>query len=76
MPDELSLIKSYTCQRNLKPPLNGLGYFQALCCYRMASIVQGVYARSVWGNASDEESAKHVWSMVKPLAIAGLSFTR
>jgi len=76
MPDEPSLIKSYTYQQNLKPPLFGLGYFQALSCYRLASIAQGVYARSVWGNASNEEFAKQVWSMVKPLAIAGLSFTR
>ncbi|XP_065896931.1 acyl-CoA dehydrogenase family member 11-like isoform X2 [Dysidea avara] len=76
MPDEPSLVKSYAHQRDLKLPLIGLSYFQALSCYRLASIIQGVYARSVWGNASNEESAKHVWSMVKPLAVAGLSFTR
>ena len=76
MPDEPSLIKSYAHQRDLKLPLLGLGYFQALSCYRLASIAQGVFARSVWGNASNEESAKLIWSMVKPLAVAGLSFTR
>ena len=76
IPDESSLIKSYALQRNLKLPLVGLQYFQALSCYRWASIIQGVYARSVWGNASDEESAQYVLGMVKPLAEAGLAFTR
>ena len=76
IPDELSLIKSYALQRKLKLPLVGLQYFQALSCYRLASIIQGVYARSVWGNASDEESAQYVLGMVKPLAEAGLAFTK
>ena len=76
IPDEASLIKSYALQRNLKLPLVGLQYFQALSCYRLASIVQGVYARSVWGNASDEESAQYLLGMVKPLAQSGLAFTR
>ena len=76
IPDETSLIKSYALQRNLKLPLIDLKYFQALSGYRMASIIQGVYARSVWGNASNEESAKYVLGMVKPLAEAGLAFTR
>ena len=76
IPDESSLINSYALQRNLKLPLVGLQYFQALSCYRLASIVQGVYARSVWGNASDEGSASFYLGMVKPLAEAGLAFTR
>ena len=76
IPDESSLVKSYALQRNLKVPLVGLRYFQALSCYRLASIVQGVYARGVWGNASDEESAQYYLGMVKPVAEAGLAFTR
>ena len=76
IPDESSLVKSYALQRNLKLPLVGLRYFQALSCYRLASIVQGVYARGVWGNASDEESAQYYLGMVKPVAEAGLAFTR
>ena len=76
IPDESSLVKSYASQRNLKLPLVGLRYFQAFSCYRLASIVQGVYARSVWGNASDKEYAQYYLGMVKPIAEAGLAFTR
>ncbi|KAL5496196.1 hypothetical protein EMCRGX_G012434 [Ephydatia muelleri] len=50
-------------------------FFLALSLFRMASILQGVYARSVRGNASSDRGALFM-NMVKPLAEGGLYFAK
>lgn len=50
-------------------------FFLALSLFRMASIAQGVYARSVLGNASSDRATSFM-NMVKPLAEGGLFFSK
>ncbi|XP_059508178.1 acyl-CoA dehydrogenase family member 11 [Stegostoma tigrinum] len=65
------LISTYSRCRGLSIPLSNWNFFLALSFFKVASILQGVYARSLLGNASAEDA--HVYGeSVKPLAETGL----
>lgn len=71
LPDEASLVTIYCQSTGIAPPRD-LSYFLALAFFRLASIVQGVYARSLAGNASSA-SAREMGPRVAALAAAGLA---
>ncbi|XP_067857901.1 acyl-CoA dehydrogenase family member 11 [Heptranchias perlo] len=65
------LTSLYGRCRGLSMPLPNWNFFLALSFFKIASILQGVYARSLIGNASAENAHKYGGS-IKPLAEAGL----
>ncbi|MFO1169611.1 MAG: phosphotransferase family protein [Hyphomicrobiaceae bacterium] len=68
---EAELIDVYSRAAGIDPPA-GLDFFVALALFRLAAIVQGVYARSLAGNASSA-SAATMGPRVAALAAAGLA---
>ena len=71
LPDEASLVAIYSNSAGIAPP-EDLSFFLALAFFRLAAIVQGVYARSLAGNASSA-SAATMGPRVAALAEAGLA---
>ncbi len=71
LPSEVQLIETYCTSTGIAPPRN-LDFFLALAFFRLAAIVQGVYARALQGNASSA-SAHEMGPRVAALAEAGLA---
>ncbi|MEZ5923805.1 MAG: phosphotransferase family protein [Hyphomicrobiaceae bacterium] len=71
LPDEADLVALYAAERGLSE-IRDWPFFQALAIFRLAAIVQGVYARALKGNASSL-SARETGSRVPVLAEAGLT---
>ena len=57
IPGEATYIATY-CLRTNRPAIEGWPFYMAFSLFRMASIAQGVYARSLMGNASSESASK------------------
>ncbi|XP_043917460.1 acyl-CoA dehydrogenase family member 11 [Protopterus annectens] len=75
IPSHEELISVYCRCRGLSTPLPYWNFFLALSFFKSAGIAEGIYARHLLGNAS-AESAHEFVNFVKPLAEAGLSFTK
>jgi aminoglycoside phosphotransferase (APT) family kinase protein len=71
LPREHHLIEAYSRAAGMAPPQD-LAFFLALGFFRLAAIVQGVYARAIQGNASSD-SAAEMGPRVAALADAGLA---
>ncbi|MEM7430108.1 MAG: phosphotransferase family protein [Pseudomonadota bacterium] len=69
LPDRDEVIAAYASARGISPPAN-LDYFTAFALFRLAAIVQGVYARALQGNASHAD-AKSVGARASFLAECG-----
>ena len=63
----------YYCERTDRDGVPDLDYCLAYNMFRIAAIVQGVYARSLQGNASSPEAQK-MGAQVRPLAALAWSF--
>jgi len=70
LPSERQLIETYCREAGIAPP-EDLVFFLALGFFRLAAIVQGVYARALQGNAASA-SAREMGPRVAALAEAGL----
>ena len=70
LPSKQQLIETYCRGAGIAPP-EDLAFFLALGFFRLAAIVQGVYARALQGNASNA-SAREMGPRVAALAEAGL----
>ncbi|RDD41034.1 Acyl-CoA dehydrogenase family member 11 [Trichoplax sp. H2] len=66
IPTEKELTDTYCYYRGLKPPLPNWNFYCALSIFRMVGITQGVYARSIQGNASSETA--QTYGRIVPLA--------
>jgi aminoglycoside phosphotransferase (APT) family kinase protein len=66
IPTEEEYVKAY-CERTGRDGIPKLDFYFAYNIFRLTSIVQGVYARSLQGNASNEK-AKEMGALVKPMA--------
>ncbi|MEL7028295.1 MAG: phosphotransferase family protein [Pseudomonadota bacterium] len=63
------------CARTGREGIENLDFYFAFNLFRMAGILQGVYARSLQGNASSDQ-AKTMGAQVKPLADLGWEFAK
>jgi len=63
------------CARTGRAGIDNLDFYFAFNLFRMAAILQGVYARSLQGNASSDQ-AKDMGAQVKPLAELGWGFAQ
>jgi len=66
IPTEEEYIRAY-CERTGRDGLGDLEFYFAYNIFRLAGIAQGVYARSLAGNASNTK-AKELGALVKPMA--------
>mmetsp|Transcript_26444 Transcript_26444/g.57951 ORF Transcript_26444/g.57951 Transcript_26444/m.57951 type:complete len:395 (-) Transcript_26444:393-1577(-) len=57
VPDEFALVDEYVQRTGLESVRQHLDYHRAFVCFRMASILQGVYKRSMQGQASAADGA-------------------
>jgi len=57
IPSEYELIGAYVEATGLASVAHHLDYYRAFACFRMASILQGVYKRSLSGQASSADGA-------------------
>ena len=57
VPHEQQLIDAYVAVTGLESVRSHLDYYRAFCCFRMAAILQGVYKRSLAGQASAADGA-------------------
>ncbi len=71
IPTEDEYVKAY-CERTGRDSIPELSFYIAYNIFRLASIAQGVYARSVQGNASNDR-AKDLGALVAPMADYALS---
>lgn len=69
LPSKDEVVATYASARGIEPPAN-LDYFTAFALFRLAAIVQGVYARALQGNASNAD-AKSVGARAGFLAECG-----
>jgi len=60
------------CERRGIAKIDNIGFYVAFCFFRFASIVQGVYRRSLDGNASNPRRAKLAGEFVPVFAEKGL----
>lgn len=70
IPDEAAFLDSYFSARAIAAPDNW-SFYMAFALYRMAAICQGVYYRSIQGNASDPK-AKEYGKITRYLAGIGV----
>jgi len=68
------MVRVY-CARTGRDGVSDLDYCISYNMFRIAAIIQGVYARSLQGNASSPEAAK-MGDQVKPLATLAWSFAK
>lgn len=61
------------CAQTGRDGLPDLDFYLAYNMFRIAAIIQGVYARALQGNASSSEAIK-TGAQVRPLAVLGWSF--
>ncbi|MGJ3231392.1 MAG: phosphotransferase [Oceanicaulis sp.] len=66
IPTEEEYVAAY-CKRTGRDGIPKLDFYIAYNIFRLAGIAQGVYARSVQGNASNER-AKELGALVEPMA--------
>ena len=66
IPEEAELLEHY-CELRGVGEIHHWPYYMVFCLFRLAAILQGVYKRSLDGNASNERAAK-MGAMVGPLA--------
>ncbi|MEQ8434163.1 MAG: phosphotransferase [Oceanicaulis sp.] len=66
IPTEDEYVEAY-CRRTGRDGIPKLDFYIAYNIFRLAGIAQGVYARSVQGNASNER-AKELGALVEPMA--------
>jgi aminoglycoside phosphotransferase (APT) family kinase protein len=57
IPDEESYVQAY-CRRTGRAGIPGWSFYVAFALFRLASILQGVYARGLQGNASSEHALR------------------
>jgi aminoglycoside phosphotransferase (APT) family kinase protein len=57
IPDEAAYVEAY-CQRTGRPAIPAWPFYVAFALFRLASILQGVYARGLQGNASSEHALR------------------
>jgi aminoglycoside phosphotransferase (APT) family kinase protein len=55
LPSEAQLLSTYA-RATLRPDIPHWGFYKALAFFRIAAIVQGVYARGLAGNAADSSA--------------------
>ena len=58
VPAEQDLVDAYVDATGLDTVRTHLDYYRAFCCFRMASILQGVYKRAISGNAMAPSPAR------------------
>uniref|UniRef100_A0AAR2IH72 Acyl-CoA dehydrogenase family member 11 n=1 Tax=Pygocentrus nattereri TaxID=42514 RepID=A0AAR2IH72_PYGNA len=75
IPPPGDLISIYCRCRGLPPSLPHQNFFIALAMFKMASIAQGIYARSLLGNASAPDAARY-GETVEPLAQLALKIAK
>jgi len=69
IPTDIEYMKSY-CAATGVPPVKIWNYYLAFSFFRIAAILQGVYARSLKGQAS-QDSAKDIGSLAEYVADVG-----
>ena len=72
LPTEEEYVAAYCKRRNIAEIPNWPFYI-AFCFFRLAAILQGVYKRSLDGNASNPKRAREMYAAVPLLAGAALS---
>lgn len=72
IPTEEEYISSY-CQKRGISNIPNWPFYIAFCFFRLAAILQGVYKRSVDGNASNPKRAQEMYAAVPLLANAALA---
>lgn len=72
LPDEKEYVASYCARRNLDG-IENWRFYVAFCFFRLAAILQGVYKRSLDGNASNPEKAKQYGAAVPVLGDLALA---
>jgi aminoglycoside phosphotransferase (APT) family kinase protein len=55
MPDEKSYVDAY-CRRTGRPRIPDWNFYLSFSMFRLASILQGVYARGLQGNAASSHA--------------------
>jgi len=71
LPSDEDFIAAYCARRGL-PEIENFGFYLGFCFFRMAGIIQGVYKRSLDGNASNPERARRLGGFVPLFAGNGL----
>jgi len=74
IPTEEEYVAAY-CRRTGRDGIPKLDFYIAYNIFRLAGIAQGVYARSVQGNASNER-AKELGALVEPMAEYALEIAK
>lgn len=74
IPDESSQVEAY-CRRTGRVDIPNWNFYLAFSLFRLASILQGVYARGLQGNASSEQ-ALHRGAAAKRIAERGWSIAQ
>ncbi|WP_251863230.1 phosphotransferase [Achromobacter sp. Marseille-Q4962] len=69
IPDENAFVAAYCRERGMAPPPNW-DFYLAYSFFRIAAILQGVYARALAGNAAGAD-AQEMGARVAPLAALG-----
>lgn len=72
IPTEEEYIESYCARRGISGIANWTFYI-AFCFFRLTAILQGVYKRSLDGNASNPKRAKEMYAAVPLLAGAAMA---
>ncbi len=73
IPTEEEYIERY-CERRGMGSIPNWPFYLAFSCFRFAAIMQGVYRRSLDGNASNDRASEY-GALVKPLARLGVWLT-
>ncbi len=73
IPTEADYIEAY-CKRTGRDAIGEVPFYFAYNIFRLAAIAQGVYARSLQGNASNDK-AKELGALVAPMAEYAWSIT-
>ena len=58
IPDEQAYLETY-CRRTGRSSIENWSFFMVFVYFRLAAICQGVYQRSLLGNASDAAAGKY-----------------
>jgi aminoglycoside phosphotransferase (APT) family kinase protein len=67
IPDEATYVAQYCARRSL-PEMTNWQFYIAFSFFRLAAILQGVYRRSLEGNASNAQTGRHYGRAVPVLA--------
>ncbi|SEQ52889.1 Predicted kinase, aminoglycoside phosphotransferase (APT) family [Loktanella sp. DSM 29012] len=72
LPTDADFVAAYCARRGIDG-IAHLGFYVAFCFFRMAAILQGVYRRSLDGNASNPEAGRRAGQMVPMFAAKGMA---